>query len=303
MTDLTGQFDCLIVGGGPAGLTAALYLARFRRRVLLADSGESRALLIPRSHNYPGFSAGVSGKELLAALWDQAAHYGVTLLRERIERIARDGDAFTAVSRSRRVTAARVLLATGIVDEKPDLPGLGADVAHGTIRFCPICDAYEAMDKRIGVLGNGSDSGRKARFLRTYSRHVVLLPLQGSTSVSEDERARLREAGILLPAGRIADLQVTESTVAARMDDGTRVEMDALYPALGCRVRTELIRGLDAEHNEAGCLTVDAKQRTTVPHLYAAGDVVSDLHQISVAVGHAAVAATDIHNSLPPNPR
>lgn len=300
MASLTAHFDCLIVGGGPAGLTAAIYLARYRRRVLLADSGESRALLIPRSHNYPGFSAGISGKELLAALWEQAAHYGVRLLRERIDCVARDGDGFAAASQSRHVTAARVLLAAGIVDEKPDLPGLQDSVAHGTIRFCPICDAYEAMDKRIGVLG-GADAAKKARFLRTYSREVTFLPLQGSASLRDDERACLREADIGLPEGRIADLEVSADKATALMDNGTRIEMDVLYPALGCRVRTELIRDLKAEHNEAGCLVVDAKQRTTVPHLYAAGDVVSDLHQISVAVGHAAVAATDIHNSLPAN--
>src|SRR3954462_11363015 len=119
----TETFDCLIVGGGPAGLTAAIYLARYLRRTCVADDGRSRALLIPESHNYPGFK-GIAGPELLRRLREQAAQYGAQFVRGRVEELKREADGFVASGDSRRIKARRVLLATGIVDEKPVVEGL-----------------------------------------------------------------------------------------------------------------------------------------------------------------------------------
>jgi thioredoxin reductase (NADPH) len=179
--------DCLIVGGGPAGLVAATYLARYRRSVLVADEGESRAALIPESHNYPGY-AGISGPDLLALLRRQAEQFGARLVKGRVEAIQPEAEQlFTARVQGIDVQARTILMATGIIDTEPDFPGVKQALKTGALRYCPICDGFEAMDQRIGVL--------------------------------------------------------------------------------------------------------------------AAGDVVSDLHQLSVAVGHAAIAATAIHNGLPRNPR
>jgi thioredoxin reductase (NADPH) len=290
------DLDCLIIGGGPAGLTAAIYLARYRRNVLLVDEGKSRARLIPESHNYPGF-AGISGPDLLAKLREQAARYGAQLREARVEDLRRSERGFTWRVGGDQLSAPSVLLATGIVDESPDMPGLREAIYEGALRFCPICDGYEAIGKRIGVLGRVGSALKKALFLRTYSRHVVLLP---TDDPSPEDAKELRQTGITL-AGKVIDVERTERTIVAILADGERLEVDVLYPALGCEVRSQMAAALGARTDDLGALHVDDKQRTSVEGLYAAGDVVTDLHQISVAIGHAAIAATAIHNSLPRN--
>ncbi|HET7680395.1 MAG TPA: NAD(P)/FAD-dependent oxidoreductase [Xanthobacteraceae bacterium] len=294
------ELDCLIIGGGPAGLTAANYLARFRRSALLVDEGQSRARLIPETHNYPGF-LGISGLDLLASLREQAEDNGARLRHGRVDDLRKDGGVFVARVAKNEIRAKRLLLATGIVDEGPDLPGLKDAIYRGALRFCPICDGFEAMDMRIGVLGPLHTAAAKARFMRTYSRNVVLLPIDEPDKAGEEARA-LAEAGITLEQ-RVVDVERSGDKVAAVFADGGRLQVDVLYPAMGCEVRSQLALALGARCNEIGNLHVDDKQRTSVEGLYAAGDVVTDLHQISVATGHAAVAATAIHNSLPRNYR
>jgi thioredoxin reductase (NADPH) len=294
------ELDCLIIGGGPAGLTAANYLARFRRSALLVDEGQSRARLIPETHNFPGF-LGISGTDLLATLREQAEDNGACLRHGRVEELRKDGGVFVARVGNAEIRARRLLLATGIVDESPDLPGLKDAIYRGALRFCPICDGFESTDKRIGVLGPLRIAAGKARFLRTYSSDVVLLPID-EPAKSRDETQALQHDGIVVEE-RVIDVDRSGDKVAVVFGNGRRLPVDVLYPALGCEVRSQLALALGARCNEIGNLHVDDKQRTSVEGLYAAGDVVTDLHQISVATGHAAVAATAIHNSLPPNYR
>jgi thioredoxin reductase (NADPH) len=290
------SWECLIIGGGPAGLTAAIYLARYRRRVVLADAGNSRAAAIPESHNHPGF-AGISGRELLDRLRRQAQRYGVEIRQFKIDTLEKPVGDFIAHGAGTQIAAQRVLLATGITDESPALPGLRQAIAEGLVRYCPICDAYEALDKKIAVVGRLDHACREAEFLRTYSRSVTVLPVAECDGVGE----RLREQGIELAPSPPEHFRQTASGVAVKLQNEECRSFDVLYPALGCTVHSELAKGLGARCNGSGNLEVDSKQRTSVEGLFAAGDVVSDLHQLSVAEGHAAIAATAIHNSLPRN--
>lgn len=293
--------DCLIVGGGPGGLTAAIYLARYRRNVLVFDDGHSRARLIPESHNYPGF-AGIHGADLLKTLRHQATRYGASIRHHHVDRLEMQSDGtFLAHIGDDKLHARFALLATGIIDEAPALPSLREAIYRGALRFCPICDGYEAMDQRIGVLGPFETAWKKALFLRTYSRDVVLLATHRPPDVSDEITRALHEAGVAAPAALVSDVERHGDKITVVFDNGDRREVDVLYPALGCDVRSRLGIELGAKATDVGCLVVDEHRQTTVPGLYAAGDVVSDLHQISVATGHAAIAATAIHNHLPHN--
>ena len=290
------RFDCVIIGGGPAGLTAAVYLARYHRRVALFDSGASRARLIPESHNYPGFPDGVSGDRLLASLTAQAAQYGVTPISSSVTSLAPADAGFHVVHDTGECDARFVLLASGIVDKHPSMDGLDAAIADGLMRYCPVCDAFEATDKKIGVFGAGSDAASKARFLRSYSADVTWLRPDADPP-SADDLTTMTEAGIAI-VDSVDVLQRCAESIEA-ISKGTTHRFDLVYPALGCDVRSRLVSDLGAEMTGVGCLKVDEHQRTTVDGIYAAGDVVSDLHQIAVATGHAAIAATHIHKSLP----
>jgi thioredoxin reductase (NADPH) len=301
MSDPYTHCDCLIIGGGPAGLTAAIYLARYRRNVVVFDDGRSRAKLIPESHNYPGFPDGIAGPDLLRSLREQAERFGAILRHGRIDELQRDGDGFLAASEGQKVAARNVLLSTGIVDQAPDLPGLHDAIYDGALRFCPICDAYEVTDQKVGVLGAAETAWKKALFLRTYSRHVTLLPTDDPSAIRHDIRRELQEAGIRVPEAAVIDVERKGERIEGLLGDGTRCVFDVIYPIMGCEVRSGLATSLGARANETGCVHVDDCQSTSVRGLYAAGDVVSDLHQISVALGHAAIAATKIHNGLPHN--
>lgn len=295
--------DCLIVGAGPAGLTAALYLARFLRRIAVFDAGESRAAWIPTSHNYPGFPDGLSGKELLARLREQVSHYGVEVIGARVDSLERDGEGFVATAAGATVAARKVILATGMVDVVPDVRGLVRAVDCGSLRFCPICDAYDVRDKKLALLGDPADALGHARFVRGYSSDLTFLVPPG-VKVKDAQRAALHELGLKVLASCVDEIRPTrDGTATVIFDDGSRVEFDAVYPMLGCHNNSELATALGAECREEGDLVCDAHLETSVPGLYAAGDVVNALNQVSVATGHAAIAATAIHNALPFRPR
>jgi thioredoxin reductase (NADPH) len=291
------SLDCLVVGGGPAGLTAAIYLARYRRNVFVVDKGESRAEKIPNSHNHPGFSAGISGAELLARLREQAGRYQIDIRSAHIESLHMGANIFIAKMAGEEIHAKRILLATGVTDQAPGFGNLEGAVFKTLVRYCPICDGYEALDKKIAVLGSLHHALREATFLRTYSKSVTVLPYPVSAADTQSPAS----ADITIIPECPVDFRQTGSGVAVKLRTGEWKTFDVLYTALGCRVHSDLAKALGARCDASGHVEVDGKQRTSVDGLYAAGDVVSDLHQLSVAEGHAAIAATTIHNSLPRN--
>lgn len=285
-------YDAIIIGAGPAGLTAATYLGRFHRKALVLDGGPSRASWIPESHNTPGFPHGVGGEALLARLREQADQYGAERRVGRVRTLLRGADGFVlAVDEPDAdspviARAPFVLLATGVVDRLPDLEGVEAAIRAARVRLCPICDGYEATGQRIAVLGDSEHGAREAAFLTTYSREVTLLDLRPEASTEGD--------GVFerLPV-RLADITLEPDAVRV----GNRT-FDCLYPALGFDSQQALAQQVDAALDADGRLVVSAHQQTSVDGLYAAGDVVRGLNQIAVATAEAAIAATDIHNRL-----
>lgn len=293
------RLDVLVVGAGPAGLTAATYLARFHRRFIVVDAGKSRARWIPTSHNCPGFPHGIGGDALLDKLRAQAEGFGVRIEDGRIERLERDDEGFIATAADGRAWRARfVLLATGVVDVMPAMDGLAVGIASHAVRLCAVCDGYEASDADIAVLAPVDVGIHHAAFLRSFSRTVAVVPSEvGEPSAECAEVAK--QAGIeVLPHARA--LRCDADGCEVETEAGTR-RFDTLYPVLGSDAQSRLASELGADMDDNGELVVDARMQTNVDGLYAIGDVVSALNQISVAMGHAAIAASALHGRLPAN--
>lgn len=298
MPDSPG-LDCLVIGGGAAGLVAGTYLARFRRRVRIIDGGKSRLRWIPTSHNYPGFAEGIHGRDILARLAEQTRRYGVAIDDGMVTALERRGDIFVARIGARDVAARTVILATGVVDVTPDFPGAGEALAMGCLRYCPICDGYEAIGRNVAVIGAGLHGMRESLFIRRYAGALTVLTMGQAAQAPEDMLRRLDAERIRLIDDRIDGMRYAgDRSVEIAFDGGRAERFDVVYAALGTCVNSELARGLGAARTEQGELKVDAHLQTSVDGLYAAGDVVEGLNQITVAMGHAAIAATAIHNRL-----
>ena len=224
----------------------------------------------------------------------------------RIRALERDGDSFVALDEQGQAHHAKfVVLATGIVDRMPSFEGgskaLEEAIGAGAIRLCAVCDGYEASDERIAVYGPADEAIRHAVFLRTFSRRVSVVPSEAGDP-SEECRGLARAAGVeVLPVASM--LEFREGGACAVELDGVEPSrcFDTIYPVLGGSAQSQLAAALGARVDRAGELVVDDKQETSVDGLYAIGDVVSGLNQISVAMGHAAIAASAIHQRLPPN--
>ncbi len=294
--------DCIIIGAGPAGMTAALYLARFHRDVAVLDAGNSRARWIPRSHNCPGFPDGVTGDELLERLRTQAMDYGTRVTRAKAARLDQvDGGFRVTDAEGEQYHGRTVLLATGIEDVLPQQPWVADAVECGAMRLCAVCDGFEASDGDLAVYGPLHSAFTHAQFMRTYSAAVTLV--QSDDAQADDElRKRAQDCGIaLMPQPR--ELIFEGERCGFIGADGQRRDFDTVYPVLGSRSQATLAIALGARVDDCKELFVTEHQMTSVEGLYAIGDVVSALNQISVAVGHAAIAATTIHNVLPVNLR
>jgi thioredoxin reductase (NADPH) len=292
------DLDCLIVGGGPGGLTAAIYLARFHRRTRVIDAGTSRATLIPKSHNFPGFPDGISGVEILSRLKAHAERYGASVEHGVVNNLNRREDGlFVATAEGRRLTARGVIFATGVVDNMPEIDGLRDHIQGGRIRLCPVCDGFEATDKPVAIYGPAERVLHKALFLRGYTRNLTLL-CTDHVVCSAEIAAALGHAGVELPTECVESLNSDGLSITASLKSGEERRFAVLYPALGSQPRSELYVQLGGSLTTDGCIDTDEHQRTSIAGIWAIGDVVDALDQMAVAIGHAAIATTDIHNSL-----
>lgn len=292
--------DCIIVGAGPAGLTAAIYLARFHLSIRLFDSGTSRAALIPCTRNHAGFPDGISGTELLAKMLAQAERYGAKRELARVTRIERTDDGFIVGIDGRKFPSRTVLLATGVINIRPKGidDALHCDaLAKGLLRYCPICDGYEVTDSRVAVIGTGEHGTAEALFLRGYTSDVTLISPHAEHDLDAQFEAKLDKAGIARVEGPCGGYAIEGDQLALDSAQG-RLRFDSVYPALGSRVRSDLAAEAGAMTSDDDCIVVDSHQRTNVPGLFAAGDVVKGLDQISHAMGEGGVAATAIRNYL-----
>lgn len=298
---MEAPWDCLIIGAGPAGLSAALYLARFRRRVLVLHDGKARAARIPRTHNVPGFPDGIAGAVLLERMAEHATRFGAVLRQAEVVRAERANGHFELHTADGNTESGRTLiLATGLHLNQIPLPEAvhEAAIRANVLRYCPVCDGFEHIDKRVAVVGCDADGADEAMFLRSYTPHLTLLP-KAKAELSAARRAELAAAGI-----RVEERPVERYDPHARgfdiylEGDATALEFDVVYPALGVRQRTELAAMLGLSLGEAGCVAATSPLETSVPGLFCAGDIVEGLDQISVAMGHGAVAATRAHNWL-----
>jgi thioredoxin reductase (NADPH) len=285
--------DAIVVGAGPAGLTAAIYLGRFRRRCIVLEDAQSRARWIPTSHNIPGFTAGVGGEEFLSSLKEQALKYGAHIRRTHVSTLTVSDGLFAVGTGEETLYSRYVLLATGVRDHLPPIDGASEAVMRSLLRFCPICDAFEAIDKRIAVIGDGPLGEREAVFLQDYSNKVTLLHIGSPPSPALTPGF----AGIERIQTRLSDLYIQKNQVTLRAAHDER-QFDVVYLALGCSPQHTLAQSLRASCDEQGALQVNEHQETTVPRLYAAGDVVRGLNQVVIAAAEGAIAATDIHNKL-----
>jgi thioredoxin reductase (NADPH) len=294
------ELDCLIIGAGPAGLTAAIYLARFHLNLKVIDAGNSRASLIPCTRNHAGFPEGISGAELIERMKEQARKYGAAIETERVTRLDRVDGGFSAEWGSGSATARSVLLATGVMNRRPPMDeSLHAEaLARGLIRYCPICDGYEVTDRKVGVIGSGSDGVAEAVFLRGYTADITLIAPDRAHDLRAEDQAKLRDLGIFTVDGPCHAVAALDEAIVVETTHGHHT-FDSVYPALGSDIHNELASQIGVALNEgSGCILVDSHQRTNVPGAYAAGDVVIGLDQISHAMGEGGVAATTIRNDL-----
>ena len=295
------ELDCIVIGGGPGGLTAAIYLARFRRRFAIVDAGQSRASWIPRSHNHPGFPDGITGTDLLGRMREQVADHGGDIRQGTVTSLAcRENGTFEAIVDGRdSLTASHAVLATGVVDVEPPLPNVLEAVRRGLVRQCPICDGYEMTGRKLVVLGQGGAGLGEALFLRSYTPEITLVTLGQPLDVSGENRQRMEQAGIRAVEKPLADI-VTEGDRIVRLSfaDGSVLAFDAIYSALGSHPRADLAAALGLTLHQDRRIVAGDHQRTSIEGCYAVGDIVTGLNQLGVAMAQGEIAAVDIHNRL-----
>lgn len=292
------RWDVLIVGGGLAGLSAAIYLGRAERSVLVIDSGHSMALWEPRVENYLGFPEAISGEDLLQRGREQALKFGVNLVEDEVTSVSGALGQFEATGLEAIYRGDRLLLSTGVFHVPPDIAGVRECLGHSMF-FCKDCDGMRVRGERILVFGWTNDAVEFALGLLAYSPSVGLLT-NGHDAVWSASHARwVEEYAIPVYSEPIEEVERDECQLRAFcLADGTRVEGDALFTIRGDVFHNSFVRELGAAINANGEIKTDAGLQTSVPGLYAAGCVTGANCQMIIAAGQGAIAAQAINRAL-----
>ncbi|MFG2343231.1 NAD(P)/FAD-dependent oxidoreductase [Streptomyces phaeochromogenes] len=300
---MTERYEVVVVGGGTAGLSAALVLGRARRSVLVIDTGEPRNA--PAAHMQGYLSRdGMSPMEFLAVGREEIARYGVELVRDRAVDVAKDADGEFDVTLEggRTVHGRRLVVATGLADELPKVPGVaerfGRDVLH-----CPYCHGWEVRDQAFGVLATTPMAVHQALMVSQWSKDVTLfLHTVAEDELADEDLRRLAAAGVDVVPGEVAGLVVDDDRLTGiRLTDGTTHERSVLFVAPRAIPRTGLLERLGAELQETPFGTyaaVDPTGLTSVPGVWAAGNAIGFGEQVVNAASGGYRAGATINGEL-----
>jgi thioredoxin reductase len=307
-------YDCIVIGAGPAGLSAALFLARYRRRVLTFHNSSPRNLYSHGVHGFLGHD-GIMPAELLTRGRDEVTKYGGLVIEgcvTKVELVADEhfrvytGDENQEKTDEQTFDARRILLATGLRDLTPDCPGF-TDFYGVTVHHCPDCDGFEVSDKRVAVLSRGREAIGFTLNLLTWTERLTLLTNGDEGDINEEHRAKLAHFNIHVMSQRIARLEGDAGKKLIErvcFDDGESLECDALFFNLGTEMSGNLYEMLGCKlDEECGLVWVDDEQQTSVRGVYAAGDMTPHSQLAIVAAAEGAMAAIQIHKSLMPEER
>jgi thioredoxin reductase len=291
-----GGYDVVVIGGGAAGLSAALVLSRARRRVLVADAGKPRNAPAAHMHGYLTRD-GLPPSDLLAAGRTEVTGYGGEVVEGTVSTVAGEvGVGFDVVlTNSSRLTARRLLVATGLRDELPDIGGLwerwGRDVLH-----CPYCHGYEVRDQPIGVLGGSQESVAHGLLLAQWSRDVVFFA--HSTELNGEQREQLDARGVAIVEGLVSRVVVENDELAGVEAGGRVVARSAVFVRPRFVPNADLLVGLGCAADEDGWVSVGNTGATSVPGVWAAGNVANPRAQVVTAAGEGSAAALAINTDL-----
>ncbi|MFN2569767.1 MAG: NAD(P)/FAD-dependent oxidoreductase [Candidatus Dormibacteria bacterium] len=298
--------EVIVVGGGPAGLSSALYLARYARSVAVFDAGHGRSTHHQVNHNYLGFPGGVPAVKLRELGRQQLGEYAhVTCRDERVASLRRDGEGFVAVSASGEHRAEAVILCTGVRDHYPHFPNW-EDYVGRTMFWCLTCDGYANRGRRVVVVGHTDAAACEALQLTRFTDRVTVLTNRDDDDLSQPVRERLDAVGIQVVSDRIQEVRGSGGHFRSiTTGAGRELPLEVLFSLQGTTAEAGLAEGLGLQLSDDGWITVNSEQCTNVPGVYAAGDVTRlHAHQVATAVhegGQAACAAN--YHLYPPGLR
>ncbi len=290
--------EVIIIGGGFALLSSAIYLGRAQRDTLVIDSGHSMAKWEPVVENYLGFADGIDGNELLRQGRKQAKRHDVEFVEDEIEQVSSSDEIFTLRGKNSTYTSKRILLATGIFHLPPDIPGVKECLGHSMF-FCKDCDGFRVRKKRIAICGANNDAVEYALGMLHYSSCVMVATNGERVRWDPRHAAWLKEYEIPVHTQRICDVQHEQRKILGlELADGTEINIDYIFTTRGDVFHTELAEQLGAKIDDDGQIEVDHCMHTSVPRLYAAGCVTPANCQMIIAAGEGAAAAQSINRDL-----
>ena len=290
--------DVIVIGGGLAGLSAAIYLGRAQRDTLVIDSGHSMAKWEPDVENYLGFPKGIAGKKLLQRGRKQTLRYEVEFAQDEVVDLRAGKSEFSVRGKKAKYRCKRLLLATGIFHLPPKIPGVKECLGHSMF-FCKDCDGYRVRGKRIAICGANNEAIEYALGMLFYSSCVIVATNGEKIHWDEQHAAWLKEYKIPVEKERITDVEHRKCKVRSlKFSRNRKVKIDTIFTTRGDIFHTELAESLGAKLDGEGQIKVDHCMRTSVPRLYAAGCVTPANCQMIIAAGQGAVAAQAINRDM-----
>lgn len=299
--DADGNYDVAIVGGGPAGLSAAIWLARYQRSVVVVDSGDPRNWETRGVNGFLGLPK-IKPPDLRAAGRDECRRYGVQLIDQEVCAVKRNDAAAFALDLAdgRVLSAKRLLLAIGVKDVWPEIPGLAACYGESA-HVCPDCDGYEAKGKKTVVIGAGRRAVGMALALANWTDEIIICTNCGAQDLGEEMLERLQALNIPVLCERVQSVASMGSDVSCiQLEGGMQLDCEQIFFSLGQHPADDLGAQLKCKRDEGGLIVVDDGQRTSVENVYAAGDITPGPQLAISAASAGAVAAIAIHKSLLP---